>query len=141
MTGSTGLEDLYARLPKVECRKLCGHTCGPIVMVEAEWERLVSVAGAREGGDDLVCPYLERETGLCGVYEIRPLICRLGGVAETLPCPHGCEPERWLTAAEVEELLEEAIARSGGRAHSVWRGWERMLATAGGDSGTEPARR
>lgn len=81
---------------------------------EAEWERLAAAGGPREAGADLVCPYLERETGLCEVYAARPLICRLWGVAATLRCPQGCEPERWLSAAEVEALIDEALARSGG---------------------------
>lgn len=29
----------------------------------------------------------------CGVYEVRPLICRLWGIIESLPCPYGCVPE------------------------------------------------
>ena len=113
--GSAGLEDLCARIPRLECRRLCGHSCGPIVVPAAEWRQLTRAGGPREAGADLVCPYLERGAGLCEVYASRPLICRLWGVAETLPCPHGCQPERWLSAAEVEALLEEAIARSGGR--------------------------
>lgn len=130
-----GLEALYARIPRLECRKLCGHACGPIVAPEEEWRRLAAAGGDRGDGDGLACPYLDRAAGLCEVYEARPLICRLWGVAEALPCPHGCEPERRLDAAETEALLAEAIARSGGRVRSAWRGWERMLAAAarGGD--------
>ena len=132
---ASGLDALYARIPRLECRKLCGHACGPIVAPEEEWLRLAAAGGEREGGDGLACPYLDREAGLCEAYEARPLICRLWGVAESLPCPHGCEPERRLGAAETEALLAEAIARSGGRVRSAWRGWERMLAAAarGGD--------
>ena len=95
----------------------------------------------REAGDDLVCPYLERATGLCEGYEARPLICRLRGVAVTLRCANGCEPERWFSAVEVEALRDEALARSGGRVHSLRRGWERMLAASRGDGGAERARR
>ena len=95
---------------------------------EAEWERLAAAGGPREAGADLVCPYLERETGLCEVYAARPLICRLWGVAATLRCPQGCEPERWLSAAEVEALIDEALARSGG-------GGPLALARVGADVG------
>lgn len=137
---ASGLEALYARVPRLECRKLCGHACGPIVVPEEEWRRLAAAGGEREGGDGLACPYLDRAAGLCEVYEARPLICRLWGAADTLPCPHGCEPERSLGAEETGALLAEAIARSGGRVRSAWRGWERMLAAAARAGGPRDAR-
>ena len=122
------LRDLYERVPRLDCGRLCGHACGPIVVAECEWLPIAERAGARESGEDLVCPYYERASGLCGVYDVRPLICRLWGTVESLRRPHGCEPERWLTSAEADALLEEAVRRSGGRVHSVWRGWDRYLA-------------
>ena len=36
-----------------------------------------------------LCPFLDRETDRCIVYESRPLICRLFGVVSWLPCPTG----------------------------------------------------
>jgi Fe-S-cluster containining protein len=35
------------------------------------------------------CPALV--DGRCSVYEDRPLICRLWGAVESMPCVHGCE--------------------------------------------------
>lgn len=56
------------------------------------------------GGPDIQivqspCPALDF-IGRCSVYEIRPLICRLWGVVETMKCHYGCEPERYLTDEE-----------------------------------------
>ena len=121
------LEELYTSLPRLACRQLCGDTCGPITMSALEWSRLTSAHGERACGDDLVCPYLERESGRCGAYEVRPLACRLGGATATLRCAFGCEPERVLTEVEVEDLIARVEAISGGAPRSVWTGWDRAL--------------
>lgn len=86
------LEALYASLPSIDCRMLCHPACGPIVMSAREHERLAREHGARETDADLVCPYLERASGLCGAYEVRPMICRLWGVVETMRYEWGCVP-------------------------------------------------
>ena len=121
------LRAIYDSLPRIECQKRCHGTCGPIVMSDLEWDRLASQHGARICGDDLVCPYLERASGLCGVYDSRPLICRLGGVTEALRCQFGCEPERLLTDLEVAALVERVEALSPGTPRTVWPGWQRYL--------------
>ncbi len=57
-----------------------------------------------------VCPYLDIETKRCTVHENRPLICRLYGVSEGLPCPHGCKPNpRYLTRDEARHYTLESI--------------------------------
>ena len=124
------LEALYASLPSIDCQMLCHPACGPIVMSGREHERLVREHGARESGADLVCPYLERASGLCGAYQARPLICRLWGVVETMRCEWGCVPERYLTQGEAEALLADAQLLSNGVARTVWPGWNAMLARA-----------
>jgi Fe-S-cluster containining protein len=129
---AAALEAIYAELPSIDCRRLCHPACGPIVMSRAEGARIASVAGEREAADDLVCPYLERASGLCGVYELRPLICRLWGATESLRCEWGCEPSAALSDAEVKRLIERVLALSDGDSVTVWRGWERMLERAGG---------
>jgi hypothetical protein len=124
------LDALYASLPSIDCRMLCHPACGPIVMSEREHERLVGHHGPREADADLVCPYLRRESGLCGAYEVRPLICRLWGVVETMRCEWGCVPERYLSQTEAEALLAEAQALSNGAVGTVWPGWRALLAHA-----------
>ena len=132
------LEALYASMPSIDCQMLCHPACGPIVMSRREHERLVGAHGPREAEADLVCPYLGRESGLCGAYEVRPLICRLWGVVETMRCEWGCVPERYLTEAEAEALLAEAQTLSNGAVGTVWPGWHAMLARAAPIAEDEP---
>lgn len=117
----------YASLPRIDCQKRCHGSCGPIVMSALEWDRLASAHGARTCADDLVCPHLERDSGLCGAYEARPLICRLWGATESLRCEFGCQPERVLPDLEVTALIERVQLLSGGVARTVWPGWSRYL--------------
>jgi len=134
---AAALEALYALLPGIECQRLCHSACGPIVMSALEADRIASTAGRREAAEDLVCPYLERESGLCGVYPLRPLICRLWGVTESLRCQWGCEPSRVLSDAEVGTLIEQALELAGGEVATVWRGWASMLRAAERPGGLE----
>lgn len=41
--------------------------------------------------DRLVCTHLGKD-GRCGIYEHRPMICRLFGAVQDLQCGHGCIP-------------------------------------------------
>jgi hypothetical protein len=94
------LDALYRELPTLDCQRQCQDCCGPIAMSRVEWQRICRKLGhVPRGADDLVCPMLQQ--GLCSVYHIRPVICRLWGVTETLPCPWGCQPQpRYLTHEE-----------------------------------------
>ena len=51
----------------------------------------------------LACPLLRH--GRCTVYAQRPLVCRLWGVTESMECPHGCRPVRYLKYAQGQLLL------------------------------------
>lgn len=58
------------------------------------------------------CPYLTKEK-LCGIYENRPLLCRLWGLVDEprMRCPHGCKPSpRYLTSEEGHALLAKMDA-------------------------------
>lgn len=105
-----GLDALYADLPKIACKGLCQECCGPIVMSRIEWERIIKRLGYTPGGydDSLTCPMLDQKRGTCKVYTIRPMICRIWGLVKALTCPHGCEPERWLTDEEARRFLKRA---------------------------------
>jgi uncharacterized protein len=113
------IEAIYATIPKVQCKRICGPDyCGPILMSPLELRRikeafpeikptLVRGLGfVLDGGGCDQCPLLAAD-GSCRAYDIRPAICRLFGavMAATMICKHGCQPERWLTNEESAELL------------------------------------
>lgn len=96
------LQEIYDSLPTVDCKGHCWNSCGPIDMSPLEWMRIeergveipeFTPERSRLWAMDLPlhCPALDPETKRCTVYDVRPLICRLWGVTESMPCPHGCE--------------------------------------------------
>ncbi len=122
------LDDLYATLPRITCRRKCQACCTTFGMTALEKARLVQAGGpfktlrmpayadTPENGRgpligvheivDGTCPFLK--DGLCSVYAIRPTICRLWGLTRHFVCPHGCEPERWLDDQEVFQIVRKA---------------------------------
>lgn len=123
------LQELYDSLPTIECKGLCGNSCGPIDMSQAEHERIIELgvliptftteASQRWANQEpLHCPALNRQTAKCDVYEARPLICRAWGVAESMPCTYGCKPDYYLTDKEMYRLLLESF-EIGGHRHPV----------------------
>ena len=111
---------LYSQLPHLECQQKCQSSCGPIAMGQAEWDELAEATGARhlQVDAELTCPLLVN--GRCSLYETRPMICRLWGLTESMACPFGCVPERWLTReegfaflAQVQALSQGAMVRIG----------------------------
>jgi Fe-S-cluster containining protein len=129
---------LYARIPKIECRQKCQVFCGAIIQVGAyaeaerpEIERAVRDAKIvrPDGASPLVCHALDVH-GRCTIYAVRPAICRFFGVTEGMTCPHGCEPERLLSHAEMTEILNALAAIAGpGRFAEA----KKSLANAGPD--------
>lgn len=93
------IQDLWAMVPIVRCKGLCTDQCTVIEMSRAERElmeeRIPDYPSADKQMAELRrdgfyrCPALV--DGRCTVYDVRPLICRLWGAEEALPCPHGCE--------------------------------------------------
>jgi hypothetical protein len=119
-----GLQELYDRIPRIpDCDGRCWTSCGPIGMSDRERQR-IRQAGYR------ITPYeqamrraetyrCEALTGdrRCAVYEMRPLICRLWGTVESMPCVFGCVPEGgFLSDAEGYWLVGEAMRIGGGAA-------------------------
>lgn len=101
------LDKLYAQLPVMECKGLCQECCGPIAMSLREQDR---IGGAKAPGG--VCEHLHN--GRCSVYEKRPMICRLWGMTEVMPCPYGCEPVGGRLSREDAALLIRAADEIGG---------------------------
>jgi Fe-S-cluster containining protein len=106
------LEAIYAKLPAVACKRLCQAFCGIIPMAGIEARRCADRLGRPlDALPNGTCRALGAD-GNCLVYPVRPLICRAWGCSVGLECPHGCEPERWLTKREVVQLMAEIAALS-----------------------------
>jgi len=113
------LEQIYAKIPKIKCKGLCTIFCGAIGMEVGEAEALTKAAGFEPTmSDDYVCGYLKE--GCCSVYEQRPTICRLFGVAEKLTCPHGCEYEKIISIETVFMILQLVRNVAGDGEHVVY---------------------
>ena len=119
MTPDERLAAIYDRIPAIDCKGACHTSCGPVGASAYERQRLaergVSLLSLRRAltllavGKSPDCPALT-PLGRCSVYDVRPLICRLWGVVEDMPCTYGCVPERYLTSAEARQMLAEAGA-------------------------------
>jgi len=110
----TDLETIYAKLPNIQCRGLCRDQCSVIPASELEFRAMAERGfDLREAGRSFMaggpsrCAALS-PLGTCRAYDVRPLICRLYGVAEGLECSYGCQPDWLLTRAQVRVLLHEA---------------------------------
>lgn len=74
--------------------------------------------GADDGATYSACRFLDLETGLCRVYPVRPLICRLFGHVAWLPCPIGAIQAEWAGGAETMR----ARADQEERTYEEWEG-------------------
>lgn len=101
------LTELYARIPAIACKGLCHGSCGPVPATRKEVEQIERASvhpwGTVAGG---TCSMLS--AGRCTVYESRPLLCRLWGVVESMPCLWGCVPERMMSDVESRFLIKLA---------------------------------
>jgi Putative zinc- or iron-chelating domain len=124
MTGGSRAERMqaiYDRVPPMaDCKGHCWISCGPASMTPWERRRL-ALAGhkitpdelARKAPYDFWCEALGPD-GRCRAYESRPLICRLWGAVDWLPCPHGCMPVGgWLPNDVAFRLLVEVTDLGG----------------------------
>lgn len=133
MSALDRIREVYESLPTIDCKGWCWHSCGPIDMSEAERNQIVDLgveiprfteerAQRWRSDERLYCPALTFDADMgdghhrigCGVYEARPLICRIWGLGEgDLSCPYGCEPSRRLSDAEVMSLVVETYRLGG----------------------------
>ena len=94
------IKALYAEIPSFSCIEGCVECCGPVLFTQEEWKRVKD----KRKATSMDCPY--SLNGRCDIYADRPFICRLYGAAEDLKCPHGCGPEKLLTAEKSEALTK-----------------------------------
>ncbi len=101
------LAALYAELPTLACQGKCAESCGPIWMSRIEWQSVCRAVGDERKATGITCPILENDR--CAAYDVRPMLCRLWGIVEGMPCIWGCKPDPgYLTDAEGHEFLRRA---------------------------------
>lgn len=110
MSRSSEFQKLYEALPKINCQRKCQQSCGPVLGTRFEVERIKRKSGVPLDFNPktLTCNKLGPTTGECLIYHLRPMICRLFGLVKKMQCPHGCEPEYWLTDAQAKSFLQTA---------------------------------
>lgn len=131
LTPDQQLDALYAELPELDCRGACWDSCGRINMTGLEHARTeragVSIPAGRLSDPPSVCPALTM-LHQCSVYAVRPMICRLWGIVESMPCSAGCRPKDGrplLTDRQTYEYLARAhdIAGEPEAAEQFRRPW------------------
>ncbi len=75
-----------------------------------------------------MCRYRDRERGRCAVYAARPLVCRLLGHVEWMPCPIAKVP-RTITTPDALALMR-AYAQFERRTFEAWEAQEMASADA-----------
>lgn len=87
------LDAVYAEMPGIACQQKCRECCSLILMSRSEDRRIREATGRpfpEANMETLECGWLT-EDGRCSHYQLRPGICRLWGVVESMRCPFGCE--------------------------------------------------
>jgi uncharacterized protein len=104
---------------------LCVESCGPVPMSALEHARIRvrgvdipvidnALASIKQGVAP-PCPALK--DGRCTVYAVRPLLCRMWGAIETMPCPYGCTVTPGLLMDEGAKILFERSLKTGEGPH------------------------
>ncbi|HWW39860.1 hypothetical protein [Pedobacter sp.] len=114
------LEELYKKIPKIDCQGKCYNTCGIVpaskIEIKRARERIIKnpfspiqvVMKQKIIKKSATCAALCDKR--CSIYMIRPAICRLYGVAEGLECKFGCKPDKIMTKDEAYDLIREIEA-------------------------------
>ncbi len=108
---SQTIRTLRQQIPTFECVPGCHDCCGPVTTSPEEMSRLPRKTHAEQDAamDALDCVHLGPNG--CTVYDERPLICRLFGTTQTLPCPNGRRPVE-LIHPRVEKQVFEYMAEN-----------------------------
>lgn len=125
---SATFQEILDTLPTLKCKRKCQLSCGPVhpsplemsiirdFLKGKELKRFKNFADKdvqlhlemrhKDFYDGCVkCPYLGKQ-GLCEIYDVRPLICRVWGMWKKMRCQWGCRPSRWLSDDEVRIMFE-----------------------------------
>lgn len=102
-------------LPVLMCKGLCHEQCTIVPMTPVELLRVERAIGRPlEVQEDGRCGALN-DCNRCDGYNVRPLICRIWGMAEGAMCGHGCVTTsgRYLEYHEVAGLMARAALEEG----------------------------
>jgi hypothetical protein len=135
------LEEAYGRVPTTQhctdCHKCATRCAGEIPFLPDEWDAVRVFVREHLAEDRLACvlaeektfpwddegiaassfcPLYDRTEALCLVYPVRPLVCRLLGFVEWMPCPI----ERPLPLIPDGRELLVAYAAEGPRPIGEW---------------------
>lgn len=105
------IDELREQIPSFTCIVGCHDCCGPVTASSEEVARLpVKTEAEHEAAlADYNCVYLGQHG--CEVYGERPLICRLFGTTERLPCPNGRRPV-YMTSPRVEVEVNRLLLQT-----------------------------
>ena len=126
MIAPARLAEIYASLPTVPCKRLCGRYCGPIIAYPSERLAMERLSWPTPFSFDAIrgrCGYYDNRDGQrCDIHVARPLICRLFGAVldPRMMCQFGCQPSRWLTNEDVQRLIDE-LQESDGKPETALR--------------------
>lgn len=101
---------IYDMIPTFECIDGCTDCCGIVPFSGFEWEQLkpdeIKTKSFAEIIENPACPFIE-DGKHCGIYEKRPLMCRIYGTIENLKCPHDKKPLKFLTREQERYIMRE----------------------------------
>ena len=102
------LQELYAKLPTIECKGECADICQTVLIMSVKERQIIESKYGRVTCDEEGwCKMLK--DGRCIAHEVKPMICRLWGLTEDMKCPHGCKPSpRYLTEREGARFMWHA---------------------------------
>lgn len=114
------LEALYNQVPSIDCKGTCWDGCSRLPLLTLEQRRIHTETGVAiphtdeiPGRGPFLCPALTM-LKLCSVHTLRPLICRLWGTWDLMPCNYHCMPTNGrLTIIEGYELIAQAAELDG----------------------------
>ena len=93
----------------MKCQANCARCCGPLICSDTDSDRIARYVAehgieARDNGP-LECPFVGEDRG-CLIYPARPVVCRLYGRIDGLPCQNGaCKP---MNAKKARRKLDQA---------------------------------
>ncbi len=115
------LNGILAKIPELECKGDCIEACTEFEVFPVEEREIQQYCTEnkipytpflkneqlyfkiRSGCDP--CKYLK--DGKCSIYPVRPVICRLWGNVEAMPCKFGCKPDKVLTDFQGKNICKE----------------------------------